>query len=72
MYHVETREYRNLQLTPNKKSPHILDCKYYFGVKKNGYVFGKETGKPTISEGLLLFNGVEAITTIKGTTTNTN
>ena len=42
-FHVEIREGFKLQFTANKKGLHVLNCKYYFGVGKDGFVFGKKT-----------------------------
>ena len=69
-FHVETRKGTKLQFTPNKTGLHILDCTDYFGIGKDGYVFGKMTNMPTIGKVLSLSKGVEAILTIKGNKKN--
>ena len=48
VYHVETKEGRKLQFTPNKKGIHVLDCKSYFGAGKDGCLFGKIIELPII------------------------
>ena len=65
VFHVETREGIKIQFTPNKNGLHVLHCKDYFEVEKDGCVFWKETNISTIEEVSLLSRGVKAVATVE-------
>ena len=70
VFHVKTREDIKLQFTPSKKGLHIIDCKDYFGVGKDGCVFGKKICAQTTEEEEFLPDGIETIATVEGNNKN--
>ena len=53
-YDCITSEGVKLSFTPNKDGLHVLDCSKYFGVGKQGYVFGKDIIDNNTNSGLAM------------------
>jgi hypothetical protein len=67
-YECVTSEGIKLVFAPNKEGLHILDCTKYFGVGKQGFVFGKTIIDNKTNDGLAMCHnvtGVPAATDLK-------
>jgi hypothetical protein len=60
-YNCVTSEGVRLSFSPNKDGLHILDCSKYFGVGKQGYVFGKSIIDNKTNNGLAMCHNVTGV-----------
>jgi hypothetical protein len=61
-YDCITSEGIELSFPPNKDGLHILDCTKYFGVGKQGYVFGKNVIDNKTNNGLAMCHNITGVT----------
>ena len=57
-YDCVTAEGVECTFSPNTEGLHVLDCTKYFGIGKDGYVFGKHITDNNVSSGNNMFNSI--------------
>ena len=57
-YDCVTAEGAKYTFSPNKEGLHVLDCTKYFGIGKDGYIFGNKITDNNVDNGNDMFRSI--------------